>query len=207
MQTLIPEGEGPFPALVLVHGGGWVAGTPSLMSGLARFLTDAGYLTVNTAYTLSNGIAGFPWAVDDVACAVRHAAARTITRRGLTQSLGIAGVIAPAITDSLHPSFYFNSLLIGRFCEQQWGPATAPIPARFRYPLFADPQIAQFFPPVDANETDADQLGVILQDAVEGLSTSIVDPQTRLTLRALASASSSRPGWGAFPARSRIFWE
>lgn len=75
MQTLIPEGEGPFPALVLVHGGGWVAGTPSLMSGLARFLTDAGYLTVNTAYTLSNGIAGFPWAVDDVACAVRHAAA------------------------------------------------------------------------------------------------------------------------------------
>ena len=75
IQVRVPGGEGPFPALVLVHGGGWVSGTPSLMSDLARFLTDAGYLTVNTAYTLSDGVAGFPLAVDDVACAVRHAAA------------------------------------------------------------------------------------------------------------------------------------
>jgi acetyl esterase/lipase len=75
MQVLVPEGAGPFPALVLVHGGGWVSGTPSLMSELARFLTDEGYLTVNSSYTLSNGVAGFPAAIDDVACAVRHAAA------------------------------------------------------------------------------------------------------------------------------------
>lgn len=73
MQVLIPEGAGPFPALVLVHGGGWVAGTPTLMGDLARFMTGEGYLTVNTAYALSNGVAGFPLAVDDVACAVRHA--------------------------------------------------------------------------------------------------------------------------------------
>jgi acetyl esterase/lipase len=44
------------------------------MTDLARFLTGEGYLTVNTAYTLSNGVAGFPLAVDDIACAVRHAA-------------------------------------------------------------------------------------------------------------------------------------
>jgi acetyl esterase/lipase len=75
LQVRVPEGTGPFPALVLVHGGGWVSGTPTLMSDLARFLTGEGYLTVNTAYTLSNGVAGFPTAIDDVACAVRHAAA------------------------------------------------------------------------------------------------------------------------------------
>jgi acetyl esterase/lipase len=75
MEVLVPEGEGPFPALVLAHGGGWVGGSPSQMGDLARFLTDQGYLTVNTSYTLSNGLAGFPLAVDDVACAVRHAAA------------------------------------------------------------------------------------------------------------------------------------
>jgi acetyl esterase/lipase len=74
MQVRVPDGDGPFPALVLVHGGGWVAGAPSLMSDLARFLTAEGYLTVNTSYTLSNGVAGYPVAVDDVACAVRHAA-------------------------------------------------------------------------------------------------------------------------------------
>lgn len=75
MEVRAPEGEGPFPAVVLVHGGGWVSGTPSLMTDLARFLTGEGYLTVNTSYTLSNGVAGFPLAVDDVACAIRHAAA------------------------------------------------------------------------------------------------------------------------------------
>lgn len=74
LEILVPEGEGPFPAVVLVHGGGWVGGSPELMSDLARFLTEAGFLTVNTAYTLSNGVAGFPTAVDDVACAVRNAA-------------------------------------------------------------------------------------------------------------------------------------
>jgi len=74
LDIRIPEGEGPFPAVVLIHGGGWVGGSPELMTDMARFLTNVGYLTVNTAYTLSNGIAGFPVAVDDVACAVRNAA-------------------------------------------------------------------------------------------------------------------------------------
>jgi acetyl esterase/lipase len=86
LQVRVPEGTGPFPALVLVHGGGWVSGTPTLMSDLARFLTGEGYLTVNTAYTLSNGVAGFPTAIDDVACAVRHAAAHP-------QSDGTVGIV------------------------------------------------------------------------------------------------------------------
>ena len=72
----IPDGEGPFPAVVLVHGGGWVAGDPSIMRPLARFLNDNGFLTVNTRYALSTvSRAGFPAAVEDVACAVRVAAA------------------------------------------------------------------------------------------------------------------------------------
>lgn len=72
----VPEGEGPFPTVVLVHGGGWVAGDPSIMRPLARFLNDNGFLTVNTRYALSTvNRAGFPAAVEDVACAVRVAAA------------------------------------------------------------------------------------------------------------------------------------
>lgn len=73
-DVLIPGGAGPFPAVVLVHGGGWVAGSPTLMTDLARFLTVEGFLTVNTPYTLSGEVAGYPLAVDDVACAVRYAA-------------------------------------------------------------------------------------------------------------------------------------
>ncbi len=69
----MPDGDGPFPAVVLVHGGGWIAGDPSIMRDLAVFLTDEGYLTVNTDYTLSDGQPGFPAAIDDIACAVRLA--------------------------------------------------------------------------------------------------------------------------------------
>ena len=74
LEVGVPEGDGPFPAIVLVHGGGWVGGSPELMADLARFLTSEGWLTVNTPYTLSNGVAGYPTAVDDVACAIRHTA-------------------------------------------------------------------------------------------------------------------------------------
>ncbi|MGH8950611.1 MAG: alpha/beta hydrolase [Acidimicrobiia bacterium] len=74
-EIRVPGGEGPFPAAVLVHGGGWVAGSPALMDDLAAYLTEEGYLTLSAPYTLANGTAGFPAAVDDIACAVRHVAA------------------------------------------------------------------------------------------------------------------------------------
>lgn len=71
----VPDGEGPFPAVVLVHGGGWVTGDPAVMEPLARHLNDSGFLTINTRYSLAAlGVPGFPEAVDDVVCAVRVAA-------------------------------------------------------------------------------------------------------------------------------------
>lgn len=74
-EVSTPEGEGPFPAVVLVHGGGWVGGGPSVMRPLADYLQDHGFLTVNTRYRLATlEVPGFPEAVDDVACAVRFAA-------------------------------------------------------------------------------------------------------------------------------------
>ena len=71
----VPDGDGPFPAVVLVHGGGWVAGDPSAMTALATHLTENGFLTINTPYKLAIQDAGYPGAVDDVACAARLAAA------------------------------------------------------------------------------------------------------------------------------------
>ncbi len=85
-EIKIPNGVGPFPAVVLVHGGGWVTGDTGLMRGLANHLTDAGFLTVNIRYTLSNESPGFPDAVEDVACAVNHA-------RALPDSDGTVAVI------------------------------------------------------------------------------------------------------------------
>jgi dienelactone hydrolase len=74
-EVAVPSGDGPFPAVVLVHGGGWVTGSPDLLRPLADYLVEQGYLTVNTRYALADfDNAGFPEAVDDVACAVRYAA-------------------------------------------------------------------------------------------------------------------------------------
>lgn len=77
IEVLVPEGDGPFPTAVLVHGGGWVIGSPAIMRSLARFLTANGYITLNTPYTLAGKTPGFPAAVDDVACAVDYAASRS----------------------------------------------------------------------------------------------------------------------------------
>jgi acetyl esterase/lipase len=74
-EVLVPGGKGPFPAVVLIHGGGWVAGGPSIMGPLADHLNANGYLTVNTRYALATLDRGaYPEAVEDVACAVRFAA-------------------------------------------------------------------------------------------------------------------------------------
>ncbi len=80
----VPEGTGPFPTVVLVHGGGWVTGDPSAMSELAMSLSEEGFLTVNTRYKLSAQEAAFPDAVDDVACAVRYAAAHPASNGSVT---------------------------------------------------------------------------------------------------------------------------
>ncbi|MGC2240990.1 MAG: alpha/beta hydrolase [Acidimicrobiia bacterium] len=77
VEVLVPDGAGPFPTAVLVHGGGWVIGSPAIMRSLAKFLTANGYLTVNTPYTLAGQNPGFPAAVNDVACAADYAAARS----------------------------------------------------------------------------------------------------------------------------------
>jgi hypothetical protein len=106
------------------------------------------------------------------------AAGRAIRRPWLSQPLGGVGIIAPAITDSLHPNFYLNAVVIGRFCEGLWGAAEPPLLIRFRYPVLADAQLVQFFPPVAPGETDAGQMGVAMNDAVARMAESAVGRQT-----------------------------
>ena len=111
------------------------------------------------------------------------AAGRAVVRSGLREPLGVVGVIAPALSDTLHPSFYINSLLIGRYCEQRWGAAPPPLPGRFRYPIFADAQFVQLFPPVASGETDADQVGIAVQDMIETLAVTVLDPTMMTEIR------------------------
>lgn len=64
------RGEGPFPAVVFVHGGGWRAGHRGHFSRQAMYLSSRGYVCACIEYRLS-GEAKFPAQIEDVKCAIR----------------------------------------------------------------------------------------------------------------------------------------
>ena len=64
------SGDGPFPAVVCVHGGGFRAGTRQRYLPIAYHLAQRGYLAATVSYRLSP-MAQFPAAVEDVKAAVR----------------------------------------------------------------------------------------------------------------------------------------
>jgi len=65
-----PEGDGPFPAVVCIHGGGWVGGDRRQMAQTIEVLARHGYVAVAPDYRLAPKYP-FPAAVHDVKEAVR----------------------------------------------------------------------------------------------------------------------------------------
>jgi acetyl esterase/lipase len=65
------SGNGPFPAVVLLAGGGWqYFAWPGLMEGILELLATRGYVTIEPRYRLSPAT-HFPAAVEDCKAAVR----------------------------------------------------------------------------------------------------------------------------------------
>jgi hypothetical protein len=103
------------------------------------------------------------------------AAGRRVRRAALAKPMAGVGIIAPALTDSTHADFCLNAFIVGRFCEQYWGETDPPLTRRFRYPVLADPQIVQLFPPVEPGETDPNHVGMSMQSAMERMTVTMVD--------------------------------
>lgn len=80
MDIYIPEGEGPFPAVVYIHGGGFFTGDKSAGTTYTDFLVQHGYVAVSINYRLS-GEAVFPAAVQDGKAAIRFLRANAATYR------------------------------------------------------------------------------------------------------------------------------
>jgi alpha-L-fucosidase 2 len=73
MDAHVPEGEGPFPAIVLVHGGAWVTGDRfQNMAPLLTPLTDAGFACFTISYRFATDPLLFGAAIEDVREAVRY---------------------------------------------------------------------------------------------------------------------------------------
>ncbi len=93
MDIYIPQGAGPFPVVVLIHGGAFKAGSKSMESGHAAKLTANGYVAVSINYRLS-GEAVFPAAVHDCKAAVRFLRANAQTYRINPDKIGAWGASA-----------------------------------------------------------------------------------------------------------------
>jgi acetyl esterase/lipase len=65
-----PQGRGPFPAVIVVHGGGWVRGDRFTMDGISKKLAEQGFVALNIEYRLAPEYI-FPAALQDVQQSVR----------------------------------------------------------------------------------------------------------------------------------------
>ena len=65
-----PGGNGPFPAVILVHGGAWITGNHAMENPFAIELAQRGYVAATVEYRLSNE-ARYPAAIHDLKASVR----------------------------------------------------------------------------------------------------------------------------------------
>lgn len=93
LDVYVPEGAGPFPAVVLIHGGAFMMGDKGGEANNARALNAKGYVAVSINYRLS-GEAQFPAQVHDIKAAVRFIRANAATYRINPLKIGSWGASA-----------------------------------------------------------------------------------------------------------------
>jgi len=69
-DVYLPRGVGPFPGVLVVHGGAWYVGTRAQLSGVAQLLARSGFTAVAISYRLAPDHK-FPAQIEDCQQAVR----------------------------------------------------------------------------------------------------------------------------------------
>src|SRR5437762_13888653 len=71
LDAAIPKGAGPRPAVIVVHGGGWVRGDRRTeVEPILQPLSDAGLAWFSISYRLMGDVTQFGNAVEDVEAAI-----------------------------------------------------------------------------------------------------------------------------------------
>ncbi|MBV5316097.1 MAG: alpha/beta hydrolase [Prolixibacteraceae bacterium] len=93
MDIYLPEGEGPFPLVVLIHGGAFKMGDKRMETRNAEALVAKGYAAASVNYRLS-GEAKFPAQIEDCKAAVRFLRANAKKYRLNPEKIGSWGASA-----------------------------------------------------------------------------------------------------------------
>jgi len=91
----VPSGLGPYPGILLIHGGGWSGGYRTQMNGFAERLAKNGFAVVNIDYRLAPTYQ-FPAQIDDCEEAVRWMRKKSATYKINPDKIGAWGYSAGA---------------------------------------------------------------------------------------------------------------
>jgi acetyl esterase/lipase len=93
----LPDGEGPFPAFVLLHGGAFTKGTRTSYGPWARFLAAHGYVALSADYRLATAVrTTFPEAIWDAKASVQYLRGSAEALRVDPSRIGVLGGSAGA---------------------------------------------------------------------------------------------------------------
>jgi acetyl esterase/lipase len=89
------EGNGPFPGVVFIHGGGWQEGNRQQLSKSIETFAGRGYVAATISYRLTQ-VAKFPAQIEDCKAAVRWLRANAAKYKLQPDRLGVVGFSAGA---------------------------------------------------------------------------------------------------------------
>lgn len=102
-----------------------------------------------------------------------------LERAEVKTPLGVLGLVAPALTDSLHPSFFMATLLLGGQLKEDWGPPAPPLRTRFQYSLLDDPGFVRFYPASTPEQaSDPGSLSTAVNGIIDELLGAIIQRET-----------------------------
>jgi acetyl esterase/lipase len=120
VRIYVPEGDGPFPGVVYLHGGGWMIGDLETHDGICRAISQrAGAVVVSVDYrrapehrfpaALEDGIDATRWVADNASAL--DVDARRLVIAGDSAGANMATVIAAKARDAKRPALALQVLV------------------------------------------------------------------------------------------------